>query len=114
MRLEGRFVRTIKVAKLVQVQIGKGKIAYGPNKPAIKAQGEWDGIYVVRTYKRLSRVEPDFGMIKGDDISVHPVWHHRADRVTAHLLICMLATYLSWHLRQAWAPLTFQDEHPDP
>jgi hypothetical protein len=125
----GKVIDKYKVAKLVQVRVAKGKIAYGPNKPAIKAEGELDGIYVVRTslteermgrddvvrsYKRLSRVEQDFGMIKGDDISVRPVWHHRADRVTAHLLVCMLAAYLSWHLRQAWAPLTFTDEHPDP
>jgi hypothetical protein len=125
----GKVVDKHKVAKLVQVRVAKGEITYGRNQPAIQAEGELDGIYVVRTslkadrmgrddvvrsYKRLSRVEQDFGMIKGDDISVRPVWHHRADRVTAHLLICMLAAYLSWHLRRAWAPLTFMDEHPDP
>jgi hypothetical protein len=69
---------------------------------------------VVRSYKRLSRVEQDLEVIKGDDVSVRPSWRHRDDRVTAHVLICMLAAYLAWHLRRAWARLMFACEHPDP
>ena len=62
-------------------------------------------------YKDLSHVEQDFRTSK-DDLDLRPVWHRLADRVKAHVLICMLACYLSWHLRQAWAPLTYADEHP--
>jgi hypothetical protein len=57
-------------------------------------------------------LERDFRHIKADDLDLRPIWHRLGDRVTAHVLICTLACYLIWHLRQAWAPLTFTDEHP--
>ena len=57
-------------------------------------------------------LERDFRSIKSDDLDLRPVYHHLEERVRAHVLICMLASYLTWHLRQAWAPLTFTDEHP--
>jgi hypothetical protein len=58
------------------------------------------------------RRERDFRSIKSDDLDLRPVFHRLEERVRAHVLICMLACYLTWHLRQAWAPLTFTDEHP--
>jgi hypothetical protein len=67
---------------------------------------------VVSAYKNLKYVERDFRHIKSDDLDLRPVYHRLDDRVRCHVLICMLACYLSWHLRQAWAPLTFTDEHP--
>ena len=67
---------------------------------------------MVSAYKNLSRVERDFRSIKSDDLDLRPVFHHLEERVKAHVLICMLASYLTWHLRQAWAPLTFTDENP--
>ncbi|MDR1426831.1 MAG: IS1634 family transposase [Bifidobacteriaceae bacterium] len=124
----GKVIGKHKVAKLVSVEIGKGLLKHGRNREAIEAEAALDGVYVVRTslsedemgrddvvrsYKRGSRVEQDFASIKGDDIEVRPVWHYRADRVVSHLLICMLASYLSWHLRRVWAPLTFMDECPE-
>ena len=63
-------------------------------------------------YKNLAGVERDFRSIKADDLDLRPIWHRLEDRVRAHVLICMLACYLTWHLRQAWAPLTYTDEHP--
>ena len=57
-------------------------------------------------------LERDFRHIKADDLDLRPIWHWLDDRVRAHVLICTLACYLIWHLRQAWAPLTFTDEHP--
>ena len=86
-----------------------------------------DGIYVIRTpvpeselgpaeavtaYKNLRHVERDFRHIKSDDLDLRPVFHHPGKRVKGHVLICMLAAYLTWHLRQAWAPLTYTDEEP--
>ena len=67
---------------------------------------------VVAAYKNLARVERDFRHIKSDDLDLRPVFHRLEERVQAHVLICMLACYLTWHLRRAWAPLTFTDEHP--
>ena len=67
---------------------------------------------VVTAYKNLKYVERDFRSIKSDDLDLRPVFHRLEERVKAHVLICMLACYLTWHLRKAWAPLTFTDEHP--
>jgi hypothetical protein len=66
----------------------------------------------VTAYKNLKHVERDFRHIKSDDLDLRPVFHRLEERVKAHVLICMLACYLAWYLRQAWAPLTFTDEHP--
>ena len=67
---------------------------------------------VITGYKNLANIERDFRIIKADDLDLRPI-HHRLDqRVKAHVLICMLACYLIWHLRKAWAPMTFTDEHP--
>jgi len=67
---------------------------------------------VVTAYKNLKYVERDFRHIKADDPGLRPVFHRLEERVRAHVLICMLACYLTWHLRKAWAPLTFTDEDP--
>jgi len=58
------------------------------------------------------RAERDFRHIKADDLDLRPVFHRLEERVKAHVLICMLACYLTWHLRQAWAPLTCTDQNP--
>ena len=91
----------------------------------IDAEAALDGFYVLRTpvpaseldapgvvsaYKNLKYVERDFRHIKADDLDLRPVFHWLEERVQAHVLICMLACYLTWHLRRAWAPLTFTDE----
>ena len=67
---------------------------------------------VVRSYKGLEQVERAFGTLKGPELEIRPIHHHLEDRVRAHVLLCMLAYYLTWHLRQAWAPLLFKDEAP--
>jgi len=73
---------------------------------------ELDAAAVVTAYKNLKYVERDFRHIKADDLDLRPVFHYLEGRVKAHVLICMLACYLTWHLRRAWAPLTFTDENP--
>ncbi|MDR1428496.1 MAG: IS1634 family transposase [Bifidobacteriaceae bacterium] len=124
----GRVIDKHHVAKLVTVDIQTGRMAHGRNHAAVAAEAALDGIYVLRTslteqdmatsdvlgsYKHLSRIEQDFRAIKcAESIQVRPIWHHRADRVKAHLLICVLACHLSCHLRRAWAPLTFADTEP--
>ncbi|RZL71302.1 MAG: transposase [Rhodococcus sp. (in: high G+C Gram-positive bacteria)] len=91
------------------------------------AEAALDGIYTLRTtatpdeldtaavidaYKNLSRVERDFRSLKAIDLDLRPIHHRLTDRVKAHVLICMLAAYLTWHLRKEWAPLTYTDENP--
>lgn len=137
---KGRLTGAGKIGEAVGKVIGKYKMGkhfhrtitdtgftYHRNQAAIDAEAALDGIYVIRTsvgateltpaavvqsYKDLANIERDFRSIKTDDLQVRPIRHRLDDRVKAHLLICMLARYLVWHLRKAWAPLTFTDEHP--
>ncbi len=66
----------------------------------------------MRAYKGLEQVERAFGTFKGPELEIRPIHHRLENRVRAHVLLCMLAYYLTWHLRAAWAPLLFTDEHP--
>jgi hypothetical protein len=67
----------------------------------------------VRSYKALARVERAFRTLKSVDLQIRPIHHRLADRVRAHLFLCMLSYYVEWHMRQAWAPLLFADEDQD-
>ncbi len=86
----------------VKHQVDAGRLR-DPDKIGVKAD---------RALRKLAFVERDFRHIKADDLDLRPIWHRLADRVRGHVLLCMLACYLVWHLRNAWAPLTFTDEHP--
>jgi hypothetical protein len=122
----GRVLGRFKMAKHFTLDIADGHFAYARNQPAIDAEAALDGIYVVRTsmtdqldnagvveaYKRLAGVERDFRSLKTVDLELRPIHHHLEQRVRAHVLVCMLAAYLVWHLRKAWAPLCFTDETP--
>jgi hypothetical protein len=123
----GRVVNRYKMAKHYTLDIAIGRFAYTHDQAAISAEAALDGVYVLRTsvttdtmdapgvvtaYKRLAGVERDFRSLKTVDLDVRPVHHRLEDRVRGHLLVCMLACYLVWHLRRAWAPLCYTDEHP--
>ena len=64
----------------------------------------------VRSYKSLAEVERAFRCLKGLDLLVRPIRHRTEERVPAHIFLCLLAYYVEWHLRRAWAPLLFEDE----
>jgi transposase len=64
----------------------------------------------VRSYKSLAEVERAFRCLKGIDLLVRPIRHRTEERVPAHIFLCLLAYYVEWHLRRAWAPLLFEDE----
>ncbi len=66
----------------------------------------------MRSYKRLSRVQRAFRSLKSVDLKVRPVFHRTADRARAHVLLCLLAYYVEWHMRKRLAPLLYDDEHP--
>jgi hypothetical protein len=123
----GKVVGEHKMAKHFNVTIGESTLSWERNADAIAAEAALDGIYVIRTsvaaerldapgvvsaYKDLSTLERDFRNIKAIDLDLRPIYHRSEDRVRAHVLICMLAAYIAWHLRKAWAPLTFTDEIP--
>src|SRR5689334_10724641 len=123
----GKVISKYKTGKHFTVTITDHSLATERDQARIEAEAALDGFYVLRTpvpadeldapavvaaYKDLARVERDFRSIKSDDLDLRPVFHRLEERVKAHVLICMLACYLTWHLRKAWAPLTFTDEHP--
>ena len=126
----GKVIGRYKMAKHHRLTITNDTFAFTRDTDQITTEAALDGIYLIRTtigpeqmstakvvatYKSLSRVERDFRSIKAIDVDLRPIHHHLETRVRAHVLICMLAAYLAWHLRQAWAPLTFTDENrPDP
>jgi Transposase DDE domain len=123
----GRVINRHKMAKHLQVAITDATLTVERKQAQIHAEAALDGIYVLRTsigadtldpprvvaaYKNLAHLERDFRTIKTTDVDLRPIYHRLEDRVRGHVLICMLAAYLTWHLRRAWAPLTFTDEHP--
>jgi hypothetical protein len=121
----GEVIGKYKVAKHFNLTITDDSLTAERKHGQIDAEARLDGIYVIRTpvpagdldaagtvtaCKNLSRAERDFRHIKSDDLDLRPVFHRLEHRVKGHVLICMLAAYLTWHLRQAWAPLTYTDE----
>jgi hypothetical protein len=123
----GKVINKYKVGKHFDHRITNTSLTIERRHDQIAAEAALDGIYVLRTtvpaeqldsagvvtgYKNLANVERDFRIIKVDDLDLRPIHHRLEDRVKAHVLICMLACYLVWHLRKAWAPMTFTDEHP--
>jgi hypothetical protein len=123
----GKVIGTYKTGKHFAVTITDTSLAVTRKQDQIDAEAALDGFYVLRTpvpageldaagvvtaYKNLKYVERDFRHIKSDDLDLRPVFHRLEERVKAHVLICMLACYLTWHLRRAWAPLTFTDQDP--
>ena len=125
----GKVISKYKTGKHFEVTITDTRLAVTRRQAQIDAEAALDGFYVLRTpvpagqldapgvvtaYKNLKYVERDFRHIKADDLDLRPVYHYLQERVQAHVLICMLACYLTWHLRKAWAPLTFTDEDRPP
>jgi transposase len=121
----GKIINHYKMAKHFTLTIRDGYLGWARKDEAIKNEELLDGIYVIRTsepaehltaadsvrsYKRLGLVEQAFRCLKGIDLLVRPIYHRTAERVRAHILLCLLAYYVEWHLRQAWASLLFEDE----
>jgi hypothetical protein len=123
----GKVISRYKTSKHFTVTIADDSLAVARRQDRIDAEAALDGFYVLRTpvpageldtagvvtaYKNLKYAGRDFRHIKSDDLDLRPVFHRLEERVKAHVLTCMLACYLTWHLRRAWAPLTFTDQDP--
>ena len=121
----GKVVNKYMVAKHVVLEIGEATFDFHIEERAVAAEAALDGIYVirtsvskdklsaddtVRTYKRLSDVERAFRSMKTIDLEVRPIRHRLESRVRAHILLCMLARYVNWHMSEAWRPMLFADE----
>jgi hypothetical protein len=121
----GRVINHYKVAKHFEIEIGNGTLQWHRRQDRIEQEAALDGIYVIRTsepeerlaaadvvrgYKSLTTVERAFRCLKGIDLRVRPIYLRVDDHIRGHLLVCMLAYYVEWHMRQALAPLLFHDE----
>src|SRR4030095_8693657 len=120
----GKVVNQYKVAKHFELAIGEASFTFARRHEAIAAEAALDGIYIIRTsvdaqrmdaadcvrnYKALANVERAFRSLKTVDLKVRPIHHRTADRVLAHIFLCMLAYYVEWHMREAWRELMFAD-----
>src|SRR6478672_8919244 len=119
----GKVRNKFKMAKHFDLQITNEAFSFSRNQDAIAAEATLDGIYVLRTslpdqtlqrdevvlrYKDLADVERFFRTLN-TELDVRPIRHRLADRVHAHMLLRMLSYYISWHMKQALAPILFQD-----
>ena len=120
----GRIINQYKVAKHFELTITDTTLAWTRKLEEIAGEAALDGLYIIRTsvgaaqmdaatcvrnYKSLAHVERAFRSIKTVDLKVRPIHHRLADRVRAHIFLCMLAYYVEWHLREAWRELMFAD-----
>ena len=121
----GPAVKRYRMKKHFELAITDTNFTFARKTEQITSEAALDGIYVLRTsvpaqtlptgdivraYKGLEQVERAFGSFKGPDLQIRPIHHHLETRVRAHVLLCMLAYYLTWHLKAAWTPLLFTDE----
>ena len=121
----GKVLGRYKMGKHFLYTIGEGKFQWSRREQTVEEEAKLDGIYVIRTsesverlsaadtvrsYKSLAQVERAFRTLKGVDLLIRPIRHRTEDRVPAHIFLCLLAYYVEWHLRRAWAPLLFEDE----
>ena len=121
----GRIVDRFHVAKHFELTIAGTAFSYRRKVQVIAAEAALDGLYVIRTslpaarldanaavaaYKSLANVERAFRSLKTVDLHVRPVFHYHAERVRAHVFLCMLAYYVEWHMRERLKPMLFDDE----
>ncbi len=121
----GKVLGRFKVAKHFLWEITEQGLRYERDQDNIAQEAALDGVYVIRTsvsanrldasatvlsYKKLSTIERAFRSYKTVDLHVRPIFHHKEDRVRSHVLLCMLAYYVEWHMRRALAPVLFDDD----
>jgi transposase len=123
----GKVLGRYKMGKHFHCEFEEKQFRFKRVQASIDRESELDGIYVIRTnvaaaeasseeavryYKALSKVERAFRSLKSIDLKVRPIHHRTADRVRAHVFLCMLAYYVEWHMRRCWAPMLFDDADP--
>lgn len=121
----GKVINKYKVGKHFDLDIRDNDFSFAINRDKVKQEAALDGIYIVRTslskkrmdanetvrsYKLLSQAERAFRSFKTVDLMVRPIRHRLEERVRAHILLCMLAYYVQWHMMEAWRPLLYADE----
>ncbi len=123
----GPAVKRYRMRKHFDLQITDESFAFKAKSEQIASEAALDGIYILRTglaedelsgsdvvrsYKGLEQAERAFKTFKGPELQIRPIHHHLENRVRAHIFLCTLAYYLTWHLKRVWAPLIFKDTEP--
>lgn len=123
----GAVVNKRKMRKHFELEVADDRFAFQRKQAQIDEEAALDGFYVLRTsvpaeqlsgpevvrsYKALAQAERAFRTLKGPELELRPIHHRLEQRVRAHAFLCLLAYYLEWHLRKAWAELLFDDERP--
>ena len=123
----GKVIGKHKVAKHFELEIADDGFTWQRNRERIAEEAALDGLYVIRTsvpegelgaedtvraYKRLSRIERAFRSVKTVDLKVRPIHHYLPERVRAHVLLCILAYHVEWHMRQKLAPILLDEDDP--
>ncbi len=123
----GKILGRYKMGKHFSLFIEENRFRCERKQNSIEREAALDGIYVIRTsvpketlssekvvghYKRLSDVERAFRSLKSVDLKIRPIYHHLANRVKAHVFLCVLSYYVEWHMRRALAPMLFDDDDP--
>lgn len=121
----GKVINSKGVGKFFEITITESSFSYAQKEELIAQEAALDGVYIIRTsvkaevlntvetvraYKGLAKVEQAFRSYKSIDLKVRPIYHRLANRVKAHVFLCMLAYYVEWHMRKALSPLLFDDE----
>jgi transposase len=121
----GKVINKYKVGKHFKIEITESSFTFQRKKESIETEAKLDGFYIIRTsvpkeqmsaeqtvksYKQLSVVEQAFRSLKTVDLKIRPIYHYLANRVKAHVFLCMLAYYVQWHMRQRLAPMLFDDD----
>jgi hypothetical protein len=124
----GKVLGIYKMGKHFRLHIEEDRFGFERDEQSIAQEAALDGIYVIRTtveanrlpandvvrsYKSLSTIERAFRSLKLTDLNVRPIHHRKADRVRAHVFLCILAYYVEWHMRRALAPILFDDDDRD-
>lgn len=124
----GRVIERFHMSKHIELSITDTAFTWQRRHDVIAQEAALDGLYVIRTsvnaqqldaaaavaaYKSLSNVERAFRSMKTVDMHVRPVFHYNAQRVRAHVFLCMLAYYVEWHMRERLKPMLFDDEYLD-
>jgi hypothetical protein len=122
----GKVINTKKVAKHFIVDIADDGLAWRRDEQKIADEAALDGIYVIRaslpsamlgtsgaveSYKALENIERVFRGLN-TDLLIRPIRHRLTPRVRAHVLIRLLAYYVTWHMQQRLAPMLFKDHDP--
>lgn len=120
----GKALAKWKVGKFFRWDVHEGKLRWEVGEARVALERSLDGCCVVRTdasaeafdeneavacYRQLAVVERELRQLKTVSIEIRPTYHHKDDRIEAHVLLCVLVYCIQWHMEKRLAPLFAAD-----